>query len=847
MPTKDLQHHTPMMRQYWQIKNEHPDILLFYRMGDFYEMFYDDAVRGAKLLDLTLTRRGQSAGEPIPMAGVPYHAVDNYLAKLIKLGESVAICEQIGDPATSKGPVDRQVKRIVTPGTVTEEALLDAHQDNCLVAISHKQSRFGIACLEMSRGDFNVLECSGVAALQSELARIKPAEILIANTFPGDIDLTKNPGVQQRLAHEFDMHNAVRSLSQQFQTQDLSGFGINEMPLAIGAAGAILHYVQNTQRSALPHIRKIQPQTQQDCLGLDAATRRNLELTQNIQGGTDNTLAAIYDNTVTAMGSRLLRRWLNRPLRDQMLLLQRQTVIQTFLDASVYDALQEHCRHIGDMERILARIALKSARPRDLTRLREALQELPALQATVQPFETPLLTELKTAFQTFPDICDTLQRAIIEAPPSLIRDGGVIATGYDEQLDELRSLSENASDFLVKLEQRERERTQLSTLKVGYNRVHGYYIEISRAQSSRAPADYTRRQTLKNVERYITAELKAFEDKALSAQSRALAREKQLYEQLLELLITHLAPLQTCSEALAQLDVLCNLSERAAFLQLTAPQFSDQTGIHIQQGRHPVVSVVNQQTFIANDTELTPAQRCVIITGPNMGGKSTYMRQTALIVLLAHIGSFVPAQAATIGPVDQIFTRIGASDDVAGGRSTFMVEMTETATILNNATEISLVLMDEIGRGTSTFDGLSLAWACAQSLAQDIRALSLFATHYFELTQLASQCDGICNVHVDAIEREHDIAFLYQVKPGPISQSYGIQVARLAGLPNHVLDLAQQKLQQLEQSTPNRPIIKSAKSTPNPSICALDHIDPDNLTPKQALAKLYELKSLSEL
>ena len=800
MPTMTLEQHTPMMRQYWQIKNQHPDILLFYRMGDFYEMFYQDAVRGAKLLDLTLTQRGQSAGEPIPMAGVPYHAVDNYLAKLIKLGESVAICEQIGDPATSKGPVERQVTRIVTPGTVTEEALLDARQETLLIAIHHKQQRFGIACLEMGSGAFTVLECSGNTALQSELARLNPAEILIANNFPVEISLPKTTGIQHRQAHEFAYDTAVRLLSQQFQTKDLSGFGVNELTLGVGAAGAILHYVQTTQRSALPHVRKIQPQTQSECIGLDSSTRRNLELVVNIQGGTTNTLAAIYDNTVTAMGSRLLRRWINRPIRNQHELLARQNVIQTLLNASAYDAIQDQLHHIGDCERILARIALKSAKPRDLTRLREALLALPTLQLTLEKLSTPLLNELKVAIQAFPDISATLQRALVESPPQLIRDGGVIATGYDPELDELRGLSENASEFLLQLELRERQRTQLSTLKVGYNRVHGYYIEISRAQSDKAPQNYSRRQTLKNVERYITPELKAFEDKALSAQSRALAREKLLYDQLLEYLIAHLAPLQISCEALAQLDVLTNLTERAASLDLRAPQFSDQIGIHIQQGRHPVVSVVSGQSFIANDTELTPAQRCVIITGPNMGGKSTYMRQTALIVLLTHIGSFVPAQSATLGPVDQIFTRIGASDDVAGGRSTFMVEMTETAAILHNATEHSLVLIDEIGRGTSTYDGLSLAWACAQCLATDLRSLTLFATHYFELTQLATQSEGVSNVHVDAIEREHDIAFLYQVKPGPINQSYGIQVAKLAGLPQQVLQQAQLKLKLLEQN-----------------------------------------------
>lgn len=788
--------HTPMMQQYLRIKAEHPDMLLFYRMGDFYEMFYDDAKRGAKLLDLTLTYRGQSNGEPIPMAGVPYHAVENYLAKLIKRGESVAICEQIGDPATSKGPVERQVTRIVTPGTVSDEALLDQHQDNLLLAVYEHKQRYGLAYCDMSSGRFQLLECSGEEALASELERLQAAEILFPDNNPALAQTLSEQcaACQARADWTFAYDNAEQRLCQQFNTQHLSGFAVDEYPLAISAAGSLLQYVQQTQRTALPHITKVQKEQREDSVILDAATRRNLEIMHNLQGGKDNTLISVMDNTATVMGSRLLRRWLNRPIRDISQLQQRQTAIATLLHQQAYAECHTQCRAIGDIERILARIALRSARPRDLAQLRDALQQLPLLQQLIAPLDNDHLHALAQQISEYPDLQDLLQCAIIDNPPVVIRDGGVIADGFDPELDQLRQLSENSSQYLIDLEQRERERLNCSTLKVGFNRVHGYYIEISRAQSAAAPDDYIRRQTLKNAERYITPELKTFEDKVLSAKAKALAREKYLYEQLIETLNQSLLALQQTAAAIAEFDVYVNLAERAHQLKLHCPSLVTKPVLSITQGRHIVIAEKFEKPFIANDIQLDTQQTMLLITGPNMGGKSTYMRQTALITLLAYIGSYVPAQAAEIGPIDRIFTRIGASDDLASGRSTFMVEMTETANILHNATEQSLVLIDEIGRGTSTYDGLSLAWACAAHLAENIKAYTLFATHYFELTQLSEHYACVTNVHLSATLHQGELVFLYQVNPGAVNQSYGIQVAKLAGIPNDVIAAAKQKL-----------------------------------------------------
>jgi len=846
--------HTPMMVQYLRIKAEHPNELVFYRMGDFYELFYDDARRASRLLDISLTARGHSAGEPIPMAGIPYHAAENYIAKIVRAGQSVAIAEQIGDPATSKGPVERKVVRVVTPGTLTDEALLDEGRDNLLVAVTSSGQRFGIASLDLSSGRFSVCEAEGEEGLRGELARLRPAELLYNEECGLDEILANYKGLRRQPPWHFEAETCFKLLTQQFGTRDLNGFGCAQLELAICAAGCLIQYARDTQRSSLPHIRAIGVEQREGSVVLDAATRRNLELDLNLAGNSDNTLISVLDRTATPMGGRLLRRWLHRPVRDSALIRQRQFAIQTLIDNYRFEQLHPLLKEIGDIERILARVALRSARPRDLERLKRALTALPELQQQLAPLEAPLLTELAGAAAEFPHLQDLLSRAIIENPPVVIRDGGVIAAGYDATLDELRGLSENAGDYLIRLEQQEREKTGISTLKVGYNRVHGYYIEISRAQSALAPVEYIRRQTLKNAERYITPELKEFEDKALSSKSRALAREKMLYDALLETLAAELAELQASAAALAQLDVLNNLAERADRLDYCAPEISEQPGLQISEGRHPVVERVSSEPFVANDLELNDRRRMLIITGPNMGGKSTYMRQTALIVLLAHIGSYVPARSARIGLVDRIFTRMGSSDDLAGGRSTFMVEMTETANILHNASRQSLVLMDEVGRGTSTFDGLSLAWACARHLAAETGAFTLFATHYFELTALPENYPSIANVHLTATEHNDHIIFMHSVHEGPASQSYGLQVAQLAGVPAAVIQQARGKLHLLEQlpagigaAATRLPAAAPLQADlfsqgPHPLELALAELDPDALSPRQALDALYALK-----
>lgn len=846
--------HTPMMQQYFGLKQHHPEQLLFYRMGDFYELFFDDAKKAARLLDITLTSRGQSGGQPIPMAGIPYHAAEGYLARLVKLGESVAICEQIGDPATSKGPVERQVVRILTPGTVSDEALLDERRDNLLAALVGSERGFGLATLDINSGRFCVMELAGWETLLGELERLAPAELLIPDDWESNTPIERRRAVRRRAPWEFDRDSAFKLLTQQFGTKDLVGFGCQDLKLGLGAAGALMSYAKETQRTALPHIRALTLERFEDSVIIDSASRRNLEIDCNLAGGRDNTLLDVLDHTATAMGSRLLSRWLNRPLRDAAVLQSRQDSISTLLDQHYHEALQPVLKGIGDIERILARVALRSARPRDMARLRDALATLPSLQVALQPLESPHLRQLAAQVGTYPELAELLERAVIENPPAVIRDGGVIKPGYDAELDELLNISENAGQYLIDLENRERERTGLSTLKVGYNRVHGYFIELSRGQSAQAPADYIRRQTLKGAERFITPELKTFEDKALSARSRALAREKLLYEALIDRLNDDLAVLQDTASSLAELDVLSTLSERASTLDYCRPQFIEGSQMHIQQGRHPVVEQVLDGPFVANDLLLDPDTRMLIITGPNMGGKSTYMRQTALIVLLAHIGSYVPAQAVELSLVDRIFTRIGSSDDLAGGRSTFMVEMSETANILHNATDASLVLMDEVGRGTSTFDGLSLAWSAAEYLGQ-IRAFSLFATHYFELTSLADTDVGVANVHLNATEHNERIVFLHSVLPGPASQSYGLQVAQLAGVPRPVIERARQHLAQLEQQSLNQQTKapRSASNAPlqsdlfasaaHPMVDILRTLKPDELTPLQALELLYTWKS----
>lgn len=856
MNKNDSPQHTPMMQQYMRIKGEQPDVLLFYRMGDFYELFFEDARKAARLLDITLTARGQSAGEPIPMCGVPVHAAEGYLARLVRMGESVAICEQIGDPATSKGPVERQVVRVITPGTLTEDSLLDERRDNLLVSLASDKNHHAVAALELSTGRFTALELEGDEALMAELERLSPAELLIDES-RSDEALFERHITRRRPPWHFDASSCETLLTQQFGTRDLAGFGCADRPLVIQAAGALLQYVKDTQRSALPHISGIAMEHRDEAIVMDADSRRNLELEFNLSGGTDHTLTSILDSTVTPMGGRCLRRWIHRPLRDRKKLTERIESIEALRQAMVLDSLREDLHPIGDLERILTRVVLKSARPRDLSILGQSLRQLPPIQSALSELNSDLISALQEAISEFPDVLALLDQAIIENPPMLIRDGGVIAEGYDAELDELRALSQNADQFLIDLEQRERERTGIDKLKVAYNRVHGYYIEISRLHSEQVPDDYTRRQTLKNAERFITAELKAFEDKVLSAREMALAREKALYDELLDRFTTWQAELRDCAENLGILDVLCCLAERANTLDYVAPELTSETGIHIENGRHPVVEQVLDEPFVPNDIDLDDQQRMLVITGPNMGGKSTYMRQTALIVLLACIGSPVPASQARIGSIDRIFTRIGASDDLASGRSTFMVEMTEAANILNNATQHSLVLMDEIGRGTSTFDGLSLAWACAEHLADKNRAFCLFATHYFELTTLPEQNKEVSNVHIDAIEHGDRIVFLHAVKPGPANQSYGLEVAQLAGVPRAVIQRARQHLRRLEEQSINDPSpqlgLFSEPSTQcdqeseqvSASAQRLADIDPDELTPKQALQLLYELKDLS--
>ncbi|KGQ66404.1 DNA mismatch repair protein MutS [Gallibacterium anatis] len=855
----NLSSFTPMMQQYLKIKAEHPDILLFYRMGDFYELFFDDAKRASQLLDISLTKRGKTDGDPIPMAGVPYHAVEGYLAKLVQLGESVAICEQIGDPATSKGPVERKIVRIVTPGTISDEALLPERQDNLIACVYYEKKIFGLATLDMSSGRFQISELADEAALTTELQRIMPVEILYPEDFAYIRLLEPYKGLRRRPTWEFELVTAIKLLTKQFGTQDLKGFGVDKAIVALCAAGCLLQYAKETQRTALPHINAISLSQERDFIVIDVASRRNLELTQNLAGGTENTLASVLDYCSTPMGSRLLKRWIHQPLRHKKSLLNRQNAVKNLIQQERYSDFKPLLQQIGDMERILARIALRSARPRDLTRLRQALGQLPQIiQLLQQHNQHQQFDMLLSKLQDFSELFALLTRAIIETPPLLIRDGGVIAPGYHQELDEWRELATGATQYLENLEIRERQQTGIDTLKIGYNAVHGYYIQISRGQAERAPTHYIRRQTLKNAERFIIPELKDYEDKVLKAKGAALALEKQLYDELFDLLLPHLSALQTTSLTLAELDVLANLAERAETLNYVAPTFSEQTLISIEAGRHPVVETVLQDPFIANPLDLNQKRHLLIITGPNMGGKSTYMRQTALITLMAYIGSFVPAQQAVIGPIDRIFTRIGASDDLASGRSTFMVEMSEMANILHQATPQSLVLIDEIGRGTSTYDGLSLAWACAEWLATQLKSLTLFATHYFELTSLPQQLPGCLNIHLDAKEHNDTIAFMHSVQEGAANKSYGIAVAQLAGVPRPVIQLAKQKLKQLEKLSLQNSQINDYQTeldfNPEPEFDAnseailqqLAQIDPDDLTPKQALAMLYQLKKLQQ-
>ena len=843
--------HTPVMQQYLAIKADFPETLLFYRMGDFYELFYDDARRTAKLIDIALTRRGQSGGEPIPMAGVPAHSVDTYLARLVKLGESVAICEQVGDPATSKGPVAREVVRVVTPGTVTDAALLDDKEARLLAAVALTPA-IGLAWLDLAGGRFSIAELDDLEALNAELERLKPAELLLAEDADGPAWLVARPGTRRRPPWHFDPGTGKRLLTAQFGTQDLAGFDAEDALASVGAAGCLMQYVRDTQRAQVPHIRSLHRERREQAVLMDAQTRRNLEIEASLGARPEYTLAGLMDRCATSMGSRLLRRWLNRPIRDRAELRLRQQSIEMLQTSGLITDVQAELKEIGDLERISSRVALRSARPRDLAQLRDGLTRIPALKTRLIGCRAERVQSLVDACSDHAAERELLMSALVETPPVVLRDGGVIAAGYDAELDELRTIATNADQYLEDLEQRERSRAGVPNLKVGYNRVHGFYIEMTKAQAENAPADYIRRQTLKGAERFVTPELKQFEDKVLSARERALSREKMLYEQLLERLGLALGALQRTAESLAEIDALIDLAERAEALKLTKPTLTDEPTLEYRGGRHLGVEQSSASPFVPNDLTLDEHERMLIITGPNMGGKSTYMRQTALIAILAHVGSFVPAASAVIGPIDRIFTRIGAADDLTGGRSTFMVEMTETANILNSATRSSLVLMDEVGRGTSTFDGLSLAWAAARHIAQKIGAFTLFATHYFELTTLPEELPACRNVHLDATEHGRELIFLHSVKPGPASQSYGLHVAELAGVPRDVVDRAREYLRRLERHQrtmlPQSPQPELSFEAPEAAPTARDEIidklaglDVDSLTPRAALELLYEL------
>jgi DNA mismatch repair protein MutS len=841
--------HTPMMQQYLRIKAEHADKLVFYRMGDFYELFFDDAERAARLLDITLTTRGSSAGEPIKMAGVPYHAAEQYLAKLVKRGESVAICEQIGDPATSKGPVERKVTRVVTPGTLTDAALLEEKRDNVLLALHRTRTTLGLAWLTLASGRFTIMETLP-SRIGNELERLQPSEVLIAEDTEWP-ELNGHKAAKKLPPWQFETDSARRALCSQFETLDLAGFGATEHHVAVAAAGALLDYAKATQGTSIAHVKALNVEHAGAFVRMDPSTRRNLEISETIRGDPEPTLFSLLDTCATGMGSRWLRHALHHPLRERSVLRARHAAVGAFVLARVQPGIHAILRSCVDVERITSRIALRTARPRDLSGVRDTLKRLPELVEFLAAAPNPRTDELALALGTHDRLVELLERSIKAEPSAVLREGGVIAHGYDAGLDELRAIQTNCGDFLLELEARERARSGIAALKVEYNRVHGFYIEVGRAQSEKVPDDYRRRQTLKNAERYITPELKAFEDKALSAQERALVREKHLYEDVLDALQPHLAALQAAASAIAEIDGLAAYADRAAALEWSAPEFVDEPLIDITAGRHPVVEA-QVDNFIANDACLAPQRQMLLITGPNMGGKSTYMRQVALIALLAHCGSYVPAQSARLGPLDQIFTRIGAADDLAGGRSTFMVEMTEAAYILHHATPESLVLMDEIGRGTSTYDGLALAWAIARHLAEKCRCHTLFATHYFELTQLAAELKQIANVHLDAVEHKERIVFLHAVEAGPANQSYGLQVAQLAGVPGTVIRAARRRLAELETqgyaASPQRDLFAPESPPPevpreqHPALELLRTVDPDALSPREALDLLYRVK-----
>ena len=847
--TKNQVTHTPMMQQYLKIKSDYSDMLVFYRMGDFYELFMQDAIDAAKLLDITLTYRGKTGNNPIPMCGVPYHAVDPYLAKLVKLGRSIAICEQVGDPKTSKGPVERKVMRIITPGTVTEEALMDARSESLLVSVYSNKSGYGVASCELSSGRIVVIEMADKETLLAQIERLVPSEILLEENSSLIDELQQYP-INQRPSWDYDKDTALITVTQHYKTKDLKGFGVESTSLTINALGCLFNYITHTQKAVMKHIQPIQTELLNEFLHLDASTRKNLEIEVNNHGGDQHTLCDLIDHSTTAMGSRQLRRWIKQPLQNRTKLNKRLNSIGTIIDEGILYDWQETLKGIGDIERITTRLSMLTARPRDLVTLSHSLQQVISLKESLENIHAKELTELNHSLGAHINVIETITHAIKENPPVITRDGGMIADGYNTELDELRRISTDASQYMLDFEQKEKDTSGISALKVGYNRVHGYYIEISKLHSDKAPEHYIRRQTLKAVERYTTPELKIFEDKVLSSKERSLACEKALYQELLESFAEEIFSLQETGHAVAQLDALNTLAERAMTLNFNRPQLCNDNCIEIEKGRHPVVEQIQSTPFEPNSMSLNKKTKMLIITGPNMGGKSTYMRQNALIVLLASIGSYVPAESAKIGTIDRIFTRIGAGDDLTKGRSTFMVEMSETANILHNATENSLVLMDEIGRGTSTYDGLSLAQACALHLAQVNKSLTLFATHYFEITAFDKEIDNIENVHLDAVEHDDSIVFLHSVKKGAASRSYGLQVAALAGIPSKVLQNAKKTLAILEadekkESTPiQMPLFETI---PEDSAVEkeLKQINPDELTPRQALDLLYKLKDIS--
>ena len=855
--------HTPMMQQYLGLKADFPGTLLFYRMGDFYEMFYADAEKAARLLDITLTTRGQSAGQPVVMAGVPFHSMEGYLAKLIRHGESVAICEQVGEVGASKGPVERKVVRVVTPGTLTDSELLNEKSESMLMAVHQgPRNRCGLAWLSVTQGVVHLAECAP-DQVADWIGRVAPSELAYSAgcTTPFEDRLKRLRASSHALyltarpEWQFDSALGQRKLLDALQTASLSSWNAQDLPLAHAAAAALLGYAEHTQGRSLTHIHSVQVQRDDELMDLPATTRRNLELVQTLRGEDSPTLFSLLDTCMTGMGSRMLKSWLLEPRRDRSEAQHRLHAIST-LKSNLWQTLRGQLKGCADVERITARTALRQVRPRELVALVQTLQKTELLAQHLRGLEG-YLAHISQALQP-PSYCAVLLgRAIAAEPAALVRNGGVIADGFDADLDELRGIQTNCDAFLLDLEVREKARTGIANLRVQFNKVHGFYIEVTTGQVDKVPDDYRRRQTLKNAERFITPELKAFEDKALSAQERALAREKWLFEQVLDQLQAHIPQLTRVARALAALDALCALTERALTLDWNAPQFVTEPCIDITQGRHPVVQArlaeLSSGNFIANDTRLGPKARMQIITGPNMGGKSTYMRQVALIVLLASMGSYVPASACRLGPIDAIHTRIGAADDLANAQSTFMLEMTEGAQILHSATPHSLVLMDEIGRGTSTFDGLALASAIATQLHDKTQAFTLFATHYFELTEFPATHHAALNVHVSAAEAGRDIVFLHAIEPGPASRSYGIQVARLAGMPAAVLNQARHTLEALESHAADSqaqvdlfaapPVTETA--TASAVETALVAINPDALTPREALEALYQLKALT--